>query len=52
MIGKNLGLLRCDFGFKGMDDIRSVGLIVLGKKYHTDKFEGQTKTETNNVHII
>ena len=32
LIGKNLGQFHCDFDFKGMDDIRSVGLIVLGKK--------------------
>ena len=43
LIGKNLGQFHCDFDFKGMDDIRSVGLIVLGKKCYIDKLEGTDK---------
>ena len=43
LIGKNLGQFHCDFDFTGMDDIRSVGLIVLGKKCYIDKHEGTDK---------
>ena len=43
LIGKNLGQFHCDFDFKGMDDVRSVGLLVLGKKCYIDKLEGTDK---------
>tara|TARA_X000000368_G_C23041664_1_gene717219 strand:- start:964 stop:2664 length:1701 start_codon:yes stop_codon:yes gene_type:complete len=43
LIGKNLGQFHCDFDFKGMTDVRSVGLIVLGKKCYIDKLEGTDK---------
>jgi len=40
LIGKELGNFHCDFDFKGMTDIRSVGFIALGKKSYIDKLEG------------
>lgn len=43
LIGKNLGQFHCDFDFKGMNDVRSVGLLVLGKKCYIDKLEGTDK---------
>ena len=43
LIGKNLGQFHCDFDFKDMKDVRSIGLIVLGKKCYIDKLEGTDK---------
>ena len=50
LIGKKLGMFHSDFEFEGMKDIRSIGLITLGKKSYIDKLEGTDKTETNNTH--
>ena len=53
-IGKNLGQFHCDFDFKGMSDVRSVGLIVLGKKCYIDRLEGTDKdgVKQYSYHII
>jgi len=40
LIGKSLGQFHCDFEFKGMTDVRSVGFISLGKKSYIDRLEG------------
>ena len=40
LIGKQLGQFHSDFEFDGMQDIRSVGLITLGKKSYIDRLEG------------
>ena len=46
LIGKNLGQFHTDFDFKGMDDVRSIGLVVLGKKCYLNKLEGTDKEGT------
>ena len=43
LIGKGLGQFHNDFEFEGMKDIRSIGLITLGKKSYIDKLEGTDK---------
>ena len=43
LIGKNLGQFHCDFDFKGMDDVKSIGLLVLGKKCYINKLQGIDK---------
>jgi len=43
LIGKSLGQFHCDFEWKGMTDVRSVGFISLGKKSYIDKLEGKDK---------
>ena len=52
LIGKNLGQFHCDFDFKGMTDVRSVGLIVLGKNVILISWREQIKTGTSNIHGI
>ena len=40
LIGKSMGQFHCDFDFKGCSDVKSVGLIALGKKMYIDKLVG------------
>ena len=53
LIGKELGNFHCDFDFPGMTDVKSVGLITLGKKSYLDKLEGIDKdgNKHNSFHI-
>ena len=53
LIGKELGNFHCDFDFPGMTDVKSVGLITLGKKSYIDKLEGVDKdgNKHNTFHI-
>ncbi len=48
MVGKQLGHFHCDFDpdewkGKGFKDVKSIGLITLGKKSYIDKLEGVDK---------
>ena len=53
LIGKKLGQFHSDFEFEGMKDIRSVGLITLGKKSYIDKLQGTDKNgNTQNTYHI
>ena len=43
LIGKQMGQFHNGFCLEGMKDIRSVGLITLGKKSYIDKLQGTDK---------
>ena len=53
LIGKQLGNFHCDFDFPGMTNVKSIGLITLGKKSYLDKLEGIDKdgNKQNTYHI-
>ena len=53
LIGKKLGNFHCDFDFPGMSNVKSIGLITLGKKSYIDKLEGVDKDgkKHNTFHI-
>ena len=53
LIGKQLGNFHCDFDFPGMSNVKSIGLITLGKKSYIDKLEGIDKdgNKQNTYHI-
>jgi len=50
LIGKKLGQFHSDFEFEGMKDIRSVGLITLGKNLTLTSYKAPTKTATRKTH--